>query len=127
MNNIEQKGYLGKPSKQMLQEWMDSISYALVHIPAGHQVDLAREIINTHYPHMPDLSFMGDRGDIMMWASTQEARALSDTLEVVIAELGSRRVPEAESKRMLKIAWDNLPSGSKKSFLEWAAKGLDDE
>ena len=111
-----------KPSKELLQEWMSSISYALTHIPAGHQVDLARQIVEEHYPYTPDLTFQADRGDIMLWAASQEVRLLSIVLDEIIVEMGARNIPEIECKRMMKVAWDQLSDGSKEAFLEWAQR-----
>lgn len=124
MSNINEDS---KTRKALLQEWMDAIGLALEHVPAGHQMDLARRIIEEHYPYHPDLSFMSDRGEIMLWAASQEVLALADTLEVVVAEIGSRRVPEAYAKLMLKNAWDNLSDGPKRSFMEWAKKEMESE
>ena len=123
MGIIEEKTGTDKPSKELLQEWMDGVSYALHHIPAGHQVDLAREIIQQHYPHMPDLTFEADRGDIMIWASSQEAAMLSAVLDEITVELGSRGMTEMQSKRMMKLAWGKLNEGARQSFLNWAQRG----
>jgi hypothetical protein len=111
-----------KPDRQLVQKWMDGVSYALSHIPAGHQLDLAREIIETHYPWTPDLTFHADRGDIVLWASTQEARALAAILDEIITELGVRNIPEIECKRMMKVAWDRLDKTSREGFLKWAQR-----
>ena len=119
MSNISQKA---RPSKELLQEWMDGIAHALTHIPAGHQVDLARQIVEEHYPYAPDLTFQADRGDIMLWAAAQEVRLLSIVLDEIIVEMGARNIPEVECKRMMKVAWDQLSDGSKEAFLEWAQR-----
>ena len=122
MDNISKNN---KADKVHLQEWMHAVTLALEYIPAGHQVDLARQIIETHYPHMPDLSFEADRGDIMLWVASQEAGALSAVLDEITLELGQRRVSEMQNKRMLKVAWTGLSASAKQSFLEWA-KGEQD-
>ena len=119
MGNI---GENSKPSKGLVQEWMDGISFALEHVPAGHQIDLARQIIDTHYPYTPDLTFNADRGDIMLWAASQEVRHLIAVLDEIIIEIGVRRVPEIECKRLMKISWDRLDGEARQAFLKWAQR-----
>lgn len=117
-----------KKDKQVLQDWMDAAAFALTYIPAGHQIDLAYEILDKHYPYSPETApFDVDRGDYMLWATSQPSEALSVMLEEAMDELSNREEPEEHSKRVMMKAWRTLSPATKQNFLKWARGETDEQ
>ena len=107
--------------KREFEDLLGMVERALDHIPVGHQLDLAYEIVEVHKPGSPEFDpFIPDRGELMLWATSQPATYVAMMLEECLLELGTRNVSEKIYKRLIKIGWDAMSDASQASFIEWA-------